>query len=90
MSDHSDLFHHTFTMAELATAEEATHAVISSQLLEQMPSPLNIAIPRIDQYHNSRITGSATMQEWETTQNGCKCAVHNGLCALWMIRVVFT
>ena len=21
---------------------------------------------------------SATMQEWETTQNGCKCAVHCG------------
>ena len=40
-----------------------------------MPSPLNVPIPGIDQYHNSRITSSATMQEWETTQNGCKCAL---------------
>ena len=56
----------------------AGNGISASQLLEQMPSPLNIPIPGIDQYHNSRITGSATIQEWGTTQNGCKCAVHCG------------
>ena len=46
----------------------------------------NTTISGINQYPNSRNTRSATMQEWETTQNGCKCAVHNGWCELFSIR----
>ena len=38
----------------------------------------NTAIPGINQYPNSRNTGSATMQEWKTTQNGCKVRCAQG------------
>ena len=48
-----------------------------------MPSPLNIPKPGINQYHNSRNTGSATMQEWETTHNVQMSAVHTGCCELF-------
>ena len=38
----------------------------------------NTTISGINQYHNSRITGSATMREWETSQNGCKVRCAQG------------
>ena len=41
------------------------------------------AVAITTQYHKARRTGSATMQEWETTQNVFKCAVHNGWCELF-------
>ena len=38
----------------------------------------NTTIPGISQYPNSRNTCSATTQEWETTQNGCKVRCAQG------------
>ena len=45
-----------------------------------------VEVPGITQYPSSRNTGSATMQEWETTQNGCKCTVHNGWWEFFSLR----
>ena len=42
----------------------------------------NTAISGIDQHPNSRNTGSAAMQEWETTQKNALCTMDDASCFL--------